>query len=155
VGIHEGGAMRRNVFNLERVLHFRRETEKLRKMELALAKREHELAEECLRREEEAMERLNLEYMSKQIEGICAYEMQLYADFFRKKKVDIIHQREKVTDLDQKVLEKKDHLIEAATEKKIMEQLKQKRIQAHEKEIAVKEQAFLDEIALQRRGHHS
>lgn len=144
--------MRRNVFNLERVLHFRRETEKIRKMELALAKREHEIAEDRLRREEEAMERLNLEYMNKQIEGICAYEMQLYADFFRKKKSDILCQREQVTDLDRKVVEKKDHLIEAATEKKIMEQLKQKRVQAYEKELSVKEQAFLDEIALQRRG---
>ena len=57
-----------------------------------------------------------------------------------------------MTELDRQVVEKKDHLVEAATEKKIMEQLKQKRIQAHEKEIAVKEQAFLDEIALQRRG---
>lgn len=147
--------MRRNVFNLERVLHFRRETEKLRKMELALARQEHEMAEDRLRREEEAMEKLNLEYMSKQLEGISAYEMQLYADFFRKKKVDILQQRDKVTDLNRQVVEKKDHLIEAATEKKIMEQLKQKKVQAFEKEIAVKEQAFLDEIALQRRGQLS
>lgn len=144
--------MRRNVFNLERVLHFRRETEKLRKMELALAKREHELAEDRLRREEEAIEKLNLEFMNRQIEGISAFEMQLYSDFFRKKKVDILQQRDQVTELDRQVVAKKDHLVEAATEKKIMEQLKQKRIQAHEKEIAVKEQAFLDEIALQRRG---
>lgn len=144
--------MRRNVFNLERVLHFRRETEKLRKMELALAKREHELAEDRLRREEEAIEKLNLEFMNRQIEGISAFEMQLYSDFFRKKKVDILQQRDQVTELDRQVVEKKDHLVEAATEKKIMEQLKQKRIEAHEKEIAVKEQAFLDEIALQRRG---
>jgi len=144
--------MRRNVFNLERVLHFRRETEKLRKMELALAKREHELAEDRLRREEEAIEKLNLEFMNRQIEGISAFEMQLYSDFFRKKKVDILQQRDQVTELDRKVVEKKDHLVEAATEKKIMEQLKQKRIEAHDKEIAVKEQAFLDEIALQRRG---
>jgi len=144
--------MRRNVFNLERVLHFRRETEKLRKMELALAKREHELAEDRLRREEEAIEKLNLEFMNRQIEGISAFEMQLYSDFFRKKKVDILQQRDQVTELDRKVVEKKDHLVEAATEKKIMEQLKQKRIETHEKEIAVKEQAFLDEIALRRRG---
>ncbi|NMC74357.1 MAG: flagellar export protein FliJ [Geobacteraceae bacterium] len=144
--------MRRNVFNLERVLHFRRETEKLRKMELALAKREYEIAEDRLRREEEAIERLNLEFMNRQIEGISAFEMQLYSDFFRKKKVDILQQREQVTELDRKVVEKKEHLVEAATEKKIMEQLKQKRIEAHEKEVALREQAFLDEIALQRRG---
>jgi len=144
--------MRRNVFNLERVLHFRRETEKIRKLELAIAKREHEQAEDRLRREEEAMENLNLEFMNKQIEGICAYELQLYSDFFRKKKVDIVIQREEVTVLDQKVLERKEHLIEAATEKKIMEKLKQKRVEAHEKEIAAKEQSFLDEIALQRKG---
>lgn len=143
--------MKRNVFTLERVLHYRRETEKLRKQEFALAKREYELAEERLRREEESVEKLNLEFMKRQIDGIGAMELQLYADFFRKKKKDILEQRENVTVLDRKQEEKNSCLVEAATDKKIMEELKKKKIEAHEKALAVKEQAFLDEIALQQR----
>lgn len=143
--------MKRNVFTLERVLHYRRETEKLRKQEFALARREFEMAEERLRREEESIEKLNLEFLKRQIDGIGAIELQLYADFFRKKKKDILAQREKVTDLDRKQEEKNNSLVAAATDKKIMEELKRKKIQAHEKALAAKEQAFLDEIALQQR----
>jgi flagellar FliJ protein len=144
--------MQRKVFTLERVLHFRRETEKLRKLDFATAKQEYELAEDRLRREEEAMEKLNLEFMTKQIEGICAHELQLYSDFFQKKSQDIICQREEVNTLDQNMVEKKDDLIAAATDKKIMEELKKKKIKAHEKVVADKEQGFLDEIALRNRG---
>ncbi len=144
--------MQRNVFSLEKVLSFRQETEKLRKMEFAMAKREYELAEDRLRREEEAMEHLTLEYMQRQIEGIDAFELQLYADFVQKKQSDIQSQRQQMVVLDRKVLETKDTLVAAATDKKIMEELKKKKVRAHEKHLAEKEQAFLDEIALQKRG---
>jgi flagellar FliJ protein len=144
--------MRRNVFKLEKVLHFRRETERLRKMEFAAAKREYEIAEDRLRREEESIDRLALEFMSRQTEGISALELQLYSDFLVQKRESIRLQREHVTTLDQKMSEKKEDLIEAATDKKIMEELKKKKVAAHERSLAEKEQAFLDEIALQGRG---
>ncbi len=144
--------MQRNVFALERVLHFRRETEKLRNLEFAMAKREYEQAEDLLRREEEEMESLNLEFMSRQIEGISAQELQLYADFFQKKSQDILCQREVVSRLDEDMVEKRNDLVEAAKDKKIMEELKNKKVKAHEKALADKEQGFLDEIALRNRG---
>jgi flagellar protein FliJ len=144
--------MQQKVFTLERVLHFRRETEKLRKLDFATAKQDFEQAEDRLRREEEAMEKLNLEFMTKQIEGISALELQLYADFVQKKSKDIICQREEVTTLDQTMVEKQDDLIAAATDKKMMEELKKKKVKAHEKVVADKEQGFLDEIALRTKG---
>jgi flagellar protein FliJ len=148
----QGGIMRKNIFTLERVLGFRREAEKLRRIEFAVAKHEYELAEDRLRREEEAIEKLSLEFMNRQIEGIEALELQLYADFFRRKNEELTQQREQVVVLDQKMVEKKEVLIDASTDKKIMEELKKKRVRAHEKIVANKEQAFLDEIALQKRG---
>jgi flagellar protein FliJ len=144
--------MQRNVFSLERVLSFRREAEKLRKIEFTVAKREYELAEDKLRREEEAIEKLNLEFMDRQLEGICALELQLYSDFFQKKQQEITQQREEVGVLDRAMLEKQDTLREAATDKKIMEELKKKKVLAHEKVLAEKERNFLDEIALRSRG---
>ena len=144
--------MQHKGFTLERVLSFRRETEKLRKLDFATAKQEYELAEDRLRREEEAMETLNLEYMTRQIEGICAHELLLYSDFFQKKSKDILCQREEVCALDQTMVEKQDDLIAAAMDKKMMEELKKKKIKAHEKVLADKEQSFLDEIALRTRG---
>jgi flagellar protein FliJ len=144
--------MQRKAFTLERVLHFRRETEKLRKLDFVTAKQEFEQAEDRLRCEEEAMDSLHLELMTRQIEGISALELQLYSDFFQKKSQDIICQREEVSTLDQNMVEKKDELIAAATDKKMMEELKKKKIKAHEKVVAAKEQGFLDEIALRNKG---
>jgi len=144
--------MRRKVFKLEKVLHFRRETEKLRKMEFAAAKCEYEVAEDRLRREEESMDQVTLEFMDRQIEGINALELQLYSDYLVKKREEVLRQRQQVITLDRKMLEKKEDLIEAATDKKIMEELKNKKVRAHDKAVAEKEQAFLDEIALQGKG---
>lgn len=143
--------MQRNAFRLERVLNFRREAEKLRKLELAAARREYELAEDRLRREEEAMEKLNLEFMERQIEGICALELQLYSEFFRKKKQEITFRREQVNELDRAVLEKRENLMEASIDKKIMEELKKKKVREQEKLMAEKERNFLDELALRPR----
>jgi flagellar FliJ protein len=144
--------MQQKVFTLERVLHFRRETEKLRKLDYATAKQDFEQAESFLRCEEEAMDTLNTEFMTRQLEGISAHELQLYSDFFQKKSQDIIFQREEVCTLDKNMVEKQGELIAAATDKKIMEELKKKKIKAHEKVLADKEQGFLDEIALRKRG---
>lgn len=144
--------MQRNVFSLERVLNFRREAEKLRKIEFAEAKREFENAEDRLRREEEAVDRLGLEFMDRQLEGISALELQLYSDYFRRKEREITRQRDEVSVLDRAMLEKQETLREAATEKKIMEELKKKKLREHERVMAEKERAFLDEIALRATG---
>lgn len=144
--------MQRNGFRLERVLNFRREAEKLRKIEFAVAKREYETAEKLLRREEEAVDRLSLEFMDRQLEGISALELQLYSDYFQRKKQEITRQRDEVCVLDQTMLEKQETLREAATDKKIMEELKKRKLREHELSMAEKERAFLDEVALRAGG---
>lgn len=144
--------MQRNGFRLERVLNFRREAEKLRKIEFAVAKREYETAEKQLRREEEAVDRLSLEFMDRQLEGISALELQLYSDYFQRKKQEISRQRDEVCVLDQTMLEKQETLREAATDKKIMEELKKRKLREHERSLAEKERAFLDEVALRAGG---
>lgn len=144
--------MQRNGFRLERVLNFRREAEKLRKIEFAVAKRDYETAEKQLRREEEAVDRLSLEFMDRQLEGISALELQLYSDYFQRKKQEISRQRDEVCVLDQTMLEKQETLREAATDKKIMEELKKRKRLEHERSMAEKERAFLDEVALRAGG---
>jgi flagellar FliJ protein len=142
--------MKKKIFALEQVLTFRKEVENTQKLEFAVAKREFELADDLLRRDEEHMDRLNVEYMDRQLEGIYAIEMQLYADFFRKKESDIKAQRHVVTCLDEKVGEKRELLLDAAKEKKVLEGLKEKKIKAHNKAMADKDMAFLDEVALRK-----
>ena len=146
--------MKKQIFALEQVLTYRKDVENTHKLEFAVAKREFEQADDQLRRDEDRMDRLNVEYMDRQLEGIYAIEMQLYADFFRKKQSDIKAQRNIVTILDGQLGEKRELLLGAAMEKKVLEGLKEKKYMAHNKTIAEKERAFLDEVALRKKSHH-
>jgi flagellar FliJ protein len=96
-----------------------------------------------------------MEFMDKQVEGINAMELRIYTDFFSRKVRDIKAQRQNVTCLDEKVSEKRDVLLEAAIDKKVIERLKEKKIMSHENELAAKERAFFDEMALRKRERDS
>jgi flagellar FliJ protein len=147
--------MQKKIFGLEQVLTFRKEVEKIHTLEFTAAKHEFELADELLRREEEHLDRLNLEYMDRQLEGIYAIEMQLYADFFRKKESDLKAQRVAVNSLDEVVAEKREILLDTTKEKKVLEGLKDKKHKAYNKIITNKERVFLDEVALRKGSNHN
>jgi flagellar FliJ protein len=50
------------------------------------------------------------------------------------------------------VSEKREILLEAAMDKKVLEGLKEKKLKAHQRDLAEKERAFLDELALRPGG---
>ena len=88
----------------------------------------------------------------KQSEGMLAYELQLYAEFSMRHKNEIEQHKETVNYLDQKVTEKRDELLVAAKDKKVLESYKEKQAVIHRQQIAEKERQFLDEIAVQNSG---
>lgn len=142
-------------FKLEQLLRLRAEVEKARTIELAEARHELDGAAAILQSDEKQMDRLSLELIDKQLAGISAMELQMYANFFRKKTMDISLQRGEVERLDRDVAEKRETLLGATKEKKVLESLKEKKQQAHHKELAEKERAFLDELPLLKRGRQS
>lgn len=142
-------------FRLEQVLNFRCEVEKVRKQEYAEAKDEFDVADVKLRRDEDEMDRLALECIDRQMEGISAQELQMYSDFFNRKRRDIHAQRDVVTILEDRMQKKRETLLHAAQEKKVLESLKEKKMRTLEREMVEREQRFLDEIALQRSGRGS
>lgn len=144
--------MHKRGFKLEQVLNFRQEVEKVRKLEFAAAKHEFQKAADRLKKEEEEADRLSLEFMRKQAVGMLATELQMYADFSRRKCTEIRKQRMRVDSLDKKVMEKRETLLEAAKDKKVLETFKERKVTAEQQELADKERAFLDEIAIQRSG---
>lgn len=144
--------MTKGKFKLDQVLNLRQEVEKVRQIEFMAARGELELAEEHLRREEQKAEELAREIMVKQQDGILAVELQLYADFSRRKKNDIEKQRETVSTLDRRVAEKRETLLTASKDKKVLESFKEKRVTAHRQELAGKEREFMDEISIQNSG---
>ena len=145
--------MTKKGFELDQVLNFRKEVEKMRKIDFAAAKQEFEGASALLMREEEAMNQLTHELADKQREGISAVELQLYADFSRKKTVDIRQHRQAVISLERKMAEKRETLLDAAKEKKVLEAFKERKISAYMRGMAETERHFLDEISVQKAGH--
>ena len=141
--------MSKEGFRLQQVLNYRREVEKTRKQELAVARNEFENATRRLKSEEEKAERLARELKEKETAGILALEFQLYAEFSRKQSSDIKNQREMVSTLNEKVEERREVLLSAAKDKKVLESFKDRTIAARRLEVAAKERNFLDEIAIQ------
>jgi len=146
--------MRKKGFRLDSVLNYRREVEKVCRLEYAEAKQELEVASVRLKSEEDEVERLNSEFVNRQQEGITGLDFQIYSIFFRKKNADIRTQRRNVSNLHVEVSERRETLIDAAKGKKILESLEKKSAMAQKRDMAEKEKAFMEEIALRNRGHH-
>jgi flagellar FliJ protein len=138
-------------FELEQVLVYRREMEKLRKQEFAASKQVLEKADRELKREEELVEILAQEFYRCQQDINCIDDMRMYSDFFTRKRETIVQQKEQIEQLDRIMNEKRSDLMEASKEKKVLESLKEKKAAEFRQEMATKERNFLDEISIQKK----
>ena len=138
-------------FELEQVLVYRREMEKLRKQEFAAAKQGLEQANQELEREEELVGLLTQEFQRCQQEIGCIDDMRMYSDFFTRKREEIKQQKEQIEHLDLIMNEKRSDLMEASKEKKVLESLKEKKAAEFRQDMATKERNFLDEISIQKK----
>ncbi len=143
--------MRKKGFRLETVLNYRKEMEKVRRMEFVEAEQKLAEADKRLKSAEEEVERVNSEFVNRQQEGITGLDLHIYSVFFRKKSTDIKNQRQNLSLLHNEVVERRETLIDAAKGKKILESLEKKSAMAHRRELADKEKALMEEIALRNR----
>jgi flagellar FliJ protein len=141
-------------FKLQQVLNFRTEVEKVRSLELAEVKRELDSAEQKLKQEEQHAEMVAEELVQRQTSGIDASEFLMYSNFFHRKKKEIRQHRDEVDLLDMQVAEKRDILLEATRDKKVLETFKGKKVAADRKELSIKERDFIDEISVQKKDRH-
>ena len=141
-----------NLFELEQVLIYRREMEKLRKQEFAAARQVLDHANQELQREEALVELLSNEYRRCQQDIACIDDMRLYLDFFSRKREEIKQSYERIEQLDLVMNEKRSDLLEASKEKKVLESLKEKKSVEFLQVIATRERNFLDEISIQKKG---
>lgn len=138
-------------FELERVLGYRRDMEKIRKLEFATSKRNLEKANDDLRREEELAVELSEEFRCRQQELGSIDEIRMYADCFKRKREEIKIRKEQVIQLDMLMNERRDYLLEASRDKKVLESLKDKNIRDLRLYMEQKERSFLDEISIQKK----
>ena len=140
-----------NKFELEQVLKYRLEVERIKKQEFAEAKQGLEKAEERLLQEQERTLDLSRRFDDihdtiKDIE-----EMRRYADFFTRKRREIVQQKERIEHLGLILNERREVLLEATKDKKVLESLKERKIQEFRLAMDQKEQLFMDEIAVQKK----
>lgn len=139
-------------FEMQQVLNYRAELEKLRKQDFATAKQDLETACDLLEQEKNDTGQIAEEFCKRQQQIDSVFEMQLYADFFARKREEMKEQQRRVDMLDQVLEDRREDLLQATKEKKVMEQLKEKQKTAFRREIAHKEGLLLDEIATQKKG---
>lgn len=139
-------------FELEQVLSYRCEVEKARKMEFVSAKLDFEHAHDVLNQHESHVDVLSKEFSSRQTELSSIEEMRRYVDFFARKKEDIKNQKERINHLDGVLSERREVLVDATRDKKVLESLKEKKAREFKLHMAQKEQAFLDEISIQKKS---
>ncbi|BCS55824.1 flagellar export protein FliJ [Geobacter sp. SVR] len=144
--------MASKVFELEQVLKYRLEIERLRKHEFASAKRDLEQAHEQLQQQEAYVHDLAREFSQRQRELESIDELRRYVDFLTRKKNDISKQKERVHWLGSVLHERRGVLVDATKDKKVLESLKEKKAQEFRQAMERLEQSFMDEIAIQRNG---
>jgi flagellar FliJ protein len=143
--------MASKIFELEQVLVYRREMEKLRKQEFAAAKQGLEQANLELEREEELVGLLTQEFQLCQQDMGCIDDIRMYSVFFTRKQEDIKQHKERIEHLDQITQEKRSDLMESSKDKKVLELLKDKKAAEFRQYMATRERNFLDEISIQKK----
>jgi len=141
-----------NGFKLEQVLNYRCEIEKMRKQEFASAKQDFEHAGDRLRREKERVENISEEFCHRQGELESIQEMRMYADFFARKREDIRNQKDRLDQLGNIMNDRRDFLLDATKDKKVLESLKEQKTKEFKLMMDHREQTFLDEISIQKKG---
>lgn len=139
-------------FELEQVLRYRLDVERLRKQEFATAKQGFDHAHEQLKRDEAQAQIISQEFNQRQAELASIEEIRRYADFFARKRQEIKTQKKHVDYLGHVLSERRATLLDATKDKKVLESLKEKKANEHRLEMNKREQAFMDEIAIQKKG---
>lgn len=136
------------IFNLEPVLNQRKSVEEKLQKELAVLRKM--LADEneklALYKEKEGEVLKELQQERKECAAI--FNILLHTRFLERLSSDIEKQKESILDLEEGFDEKREELVEAMKKRKVMEKLKEKKFNLYQKEVIKKEQAFMNEVAL-------
>lgn len=97
---------------------------------------------------EKARDSLLVKLQQKQRESITVSENLLYLDFLVCLASDLDKQRDRVLDIEKKFDQKRDDLIAAMKERKMLEKLKDKQLNAYNYKLMKNEQDFMNEAGI-------
>ena len=139
-------------FNLEPLLNHRRYQEEILQKELADLKIRLESENEKLWVLREKKRKTVLQLQKKHTGGRPASEIKLYIDFVEQLSKEMDAQMQKVLSAERDFSRKRQELVAAVKKRKILDRLKEKGLQAYQKEQLKKERSVMDEVAGQRFG---
>ncbi|MGB4598919.1 MAG: flagellar export protein FliJ [Trichlorobacter sp.] len=142
----------KKAFELHQVLNYRIDLERLRKQDFATARQDLDRASDKLEQERNGVATLSKDFAEQQDQLTSVVELQLYTDFFARKRDEIKTQQERVAALDRILEDRRGELVQATQDKKVLEALKEKKEQAFRQEQQRREREFLDEMAVQKKG---
>ncbi|MBL0732503.1 MAG: flagellar export protein FliJ [Desulfosarcina sp.] len=135
-------------FSLEALLSHRKSIEESLQKELADLQR---LLQEEMNRKmdfEKEREKVMTELERKRSTGITAGDHLIYHDFVQRLASNIDQQDQRLFEVGKKIENKRIVLLEAVKNRKALEKLKEKGLEAYARKIAQKEQFFINEVAV-------
>lgn len=134
-------------FNLEPLLNHRRYQVEVLQKELADLKIRLDAEKDKLWLLRQKKRKTVLRLQEKQTDGRPASEIKLYIDFVEQLSKEMEAQKQNVLTAERKFSLKRQDLVAAMKKRKILDRLKEKGLQAYEKEQLKKERNLMDEVA--------
>ncbi len=135
-------------FSLEALLSHRKTIEESLQKELADLQR---LRQEKINKRanfEKKREKIMIELEEKNGTGITAGYNIVYHNFIQRLNAGIDQQNQGLFEIGKEIENKRINLLDAAKNRKALEKLKEKRLQAYIRKLSHKEQLFMDEVAV-------
>ena len=140
-------------FNLEPLLNHRRYQVEILQKELADLKIRLDAQKDKLWLLRQKKRNTVLLLQEKQTDGRPASEIKLYIDFVEQLSKEMEAQKQNVLEAERNFSLKRQDLIAAMKKRKILDRLKEKGLQAYEREQLKKERKLLDEVAAHQFNH--
>ena len=135
-------------FSLEPVLKYRKLLEEDLQKDFAVLKRQLLDEREKLSNFEQVRERFSEELQQKQMKNFNVSDILLYTDFLQEVSKEIEKQSKKILEAEKRVDHKREELVGAMKNRKIIDRLREKGLKDHVQEMSKKEQDLMNEAAI-------
>jgi len=135
-------------FSLEPVLKYRKLLEEDLQKDFAVLKRQLLDERERLSNFEQVRDRFSEELQQKQMKSINVSDILLYTDFLQEVSKEIEKQSKKILEAEKSVDQKREDLVGAMKNRKIIDRLREKGLKDHVQEMSKKEQDLMNEAAI-------
>lgn len=135
-------------FSLEPVLRHRKLLEEDLQKDFAVLKRQLLDERERLSNFEQVRDRFSGELQKKQVKSISVSDILLYTDYLQQVSKEMKKQSEKILEAEKSVDQKREELVGAMKNRKMIDRLREKGLKAHVQELSKKEQVLMNEAAI-------